>query len=243
MAHETLLRIVVNGLQNLAMDHQTLAEHLNLRALARDYEGRFEGAPFQPPELPYPDVATSQAVAADRVATIAADSALFLLALGGEPATPDPIPDVAEADLLRLIIDWVTIQSAVQKAIIQLYGPHPAPPPALTNPGAASEERLWAEIVAWLEKIAADSILFTEVQHLQDGECVEAAGAPLARMEQEAQAAALNLMLIAGRLPYHLFHAAHSAPQESARSKASRAGAPTAAPRGGKGKKGPPRRR
>ena len=243
MAHENLLRIVVNGLENLAMDHQTLAEHLNLRALAHDYAETFEAAPFQPPVPPYPDVATSQAAAANLVATIAGDSAVLLLYLGGEPATPVPIPDIAEADLLRLIIDWGTVQSAVQKAIIQLYGPQPAPPPALTNPGAASEERLWAEIVAWLEKIAADSILLTEVQHIETGEGFQGEGSPLARVEQGAQATALNLMLIAGRLPYHLFHAAHPPQEGGVQFKATPASVPKGAPGRGKRKKGTSRKR
>ena len=108
----------------------------------------------------------------------------------------------ADADLLRLAIDWGTIQSAVQKAIIQLYGPQPGPPPGLPHPGAASEQRLWAEIVGWLQKIAADSSQLTEVQHIEiDGASVENGTSPLARFEQGAQRTTLNLMLIAGLLP------------------------------------------
>ena len=158
MAHETLLRMIVNGLQNLAMDQQTLFEHLNLRVLARQFDETFEGASYNPPVPPYPDVAASQTDAANLVATIAGNSALLVVYLGGEPASPVMIDDqTADADLLRLAIDWGTIQSGVQKAIIQLYGPQPGPPPGLPHPGAASEQRLWAEIVAWLQKIAADS--------------------------------------------------------------------------------------
>jgi len=238
MANETLLRIIVNGLQNLAMDQQTLAEHLNLRALVRDFVETFVGAPYQPPVPPYPDVTASQSAAANLVATIAANSAFFVLYLGGEPASPitiDVTPD--DADLLRLIIDWGTIQTGVQKAMLQLYGLQPAPPPALSNPGAASEERLWAEIVAWLEKIAADSVLLTEVQHIDTDGAGDGNGAPLARMEQETQRTTLNLMLIAGRLPYHLFHAARSAPQGDGPSQASVARGRGERPRGRKRKK------
>lgn len=216
MAHETLLKMIVNGLQNLAVDQQTLFEHLNLRALAYQFDDTFEGAPYDPPVPPYPDVATSQIEAANLVATIAGNSALFVCYLGGEPASPVMRDETADADLLRLAIDWGTIQSGVQKAIIQLYGPQPGPPPGLPHPGAASEQRLWAEIVAWLQKIAADSSQLTEVQHFETGSAPEENSAsPLARFEQGAQRTTLNLMLIAGRLPYHLFHAARSAPQEA----------------------------
>jgi len=217
MAHETLLRMIVNGLQNLAMDQETLFEHLNLRALARQFDETFKGAPYNPPVPPYPDVATSQTDAASLVATIAGNSALLVVYLGGEPASPVMIDDqTADADLLRLAIDWGTIQSGVQKAIIQLYGPQPGPPPGLPHPGAASEQRLWAEIVAWLQKIAADSSQLTQVQHIEiDGASVENGTSPLARFEQGAQRTTLNLMLIAGLLPYHLFHAARSVPQEA----------------------------
>jgi hypothetical protein len=217
MAHETLLKMIVNGLQNLAMDQQTLFEHLNLRALAHQFDETFEGAPYDPPVPSYPDVATSQTEAASLVATIAGNSALFVRYLGGEPASPITIDDqTADADLLRLTIDWGTIQSGVQKAIIQLYGPQPGPPPGLPHPGAASEQRLWAEIVAWLQKIAADSSQLTEVQHFETGSAPEEdSTSPLARIEQGAQRTTLNLMLIAGLLPYHLFRAARSAPQEA----------------------------
>lgn len=214
MAHETLLRMIVNGLQNLAMDQQTLFEHLNLRALVLHFDETFQGAPYDPPVPPYPDVATSQTEAADLVATIAGNSALFVCYLGGEPASPVMRGETADADLLRLAIDWGTIQSSVQKAIIQLYGPQPGPPPGLPHPGAASEQRLWAEIVAWLQKIAADSGQLTEVQHFETGSAAEEnSTSPLARFEQGAQRTTLNLMIIAGRLPYHLFDAARSAPQ------------------------------
>jgi hypothetical protein len=246
MAHETLLKIIVNGLQNLAMDQQTLCEHLNIRALAHQFDDTFQAATYQLPVPPYPDVATSQTEAADLVATIAGNSALFVLYLGGEPASPITFGDpLADADLLRLIIDWGTIQSGVQKAIVQLYGPQPAPPPGLTNPGAASEERLWAEIVAWLRKIAADSSRLTEVQNIETESAPDENGTPpLARMEQAAQQTTLNLTLIAGRLPYHLFHAARPASPGAGQSQAASLGrSRPARPRGAKRKKRAPARR
>jgi len=247
MAHETLLKMIVNGLQNLAVDQETLCELLNLRALVHGFVGTFEEASYHPPLPPYPDTATSQTQAADLVATIAQNSAFFVTYLGGEPALPVPAagtPD--EEQLLRLIIDWGTIQSGVQKAIVQLYGAQPAPPPALSNPGASSEQRLWAEIAAWLQKIAADSTLLTEVQ--QVGSEVEPPGdgvPPIARLEQSAQETTLNLLQIAGRLPYHLFHAAYAVPAEAslARHVGSDAASKRPRPRSSKRKKGPRRRR
>ena len=88
MAHETLLRMIVNGLQNLAMDQQTLFEHLNLRALARRSDETFQGAPYNPPVPPYPDVATSQIDAANLVSTIAGNSALLVMYLAGNLRRP-----------------------------------------------------------------------------------------------------------------------------------------------------------
>ena len=216
MAHETLLKMIVNGLQNLAVDQQTLFEHLNLRALVHGFDETFEGATYHPPIPPYPDNVTSQTQAADLVATIARNSALFVTYLGGQPVAPVHfVGTLDEADLLRLIIDWGTIQLGVQKTIVQLYGSQPAPPPGLPSPGASSEQRLWAEIVAWIQKIAADSTLLTEVQHFEIGVEPQGNGEPLVRMEQGAQETTLNLLQITGLLPYHLFHAACAVPPES----------------------------
>ena len=147
MAHEYLLKMVVNGLQNLAADNETLCEHLNLRVLFHGYSDTFEGAEFTPPVPPYPSKEASQAQAVDLISRMADNSALFVLYLHGTPELPELFDRAhEEADWLRLIIDWGTVQSGAQKAIVQLYGQQPAPPAGLPNPGAASEGRLWAEI-------------------------------------------------------------------------------------------------
>ncbi len=208
MANETLLKMIVNGLQNLAVDHQTLCEHLNLRALFHGYPDTFAGTPFEPPVPPYPSKDASQTQAADLVARVADYSALLVLYLGGEPASPALFDGKCDEEgLLRLIVDWGTVHSGTQKAILQLYGRQPGPPAGLPNPGAASEERLWAEIVAWFEKIAADSDRLIEVQHMGPGNAQQgnAPPHPLARIEQAVHRATLNTLLIAGRLPYHLY--------------------------------------
>jgi hypothetical protein len=233
MAHETLLRLMVNGLQNLAADQQTLGEHLNLRALVYGFDETFEGAPYDPPVPPYPDKVASQAQAADLVAAIAHNSALFAAYLGGTPTSPIAFDgELDEPDLLRLIIDWGTVQISAQKAILQLYGPQPGPPPSPTNPGAASEERLWAEIVAWLGKIAADSNLLSAVQHIETEVAPKGDGLPpLARMERSAQETTLYMLQIAGRLPYHLLHAARAVPPGGATSQPAAAVARAKTPR------------
>ena len=114
---------------------------------------------------------------------------------------------LTEADLLRLMIDWGTLRPAPTKQLFSCTGGKPAPPPDLPNPGAASEERLWAEIVAWLEKIAADTDLYDVVQHIQSKVRGEEEGrrGPLIRMEQEVHRVTLDMMQIAGLLPYHLY--------------------------------------
>jgi hypothetical protein len=215
MANENLLKIIVNGLENLAADNEILCELLNLRALVHGFDDTFEAAPFTPPARPYRDVAAAQARAAEVFGVIADNTAFFVLHLGGDPASPATLGDpVADADLLRLVIDWGTVQSGVQKAIVQLYGRQPNPPPGLSNPGAASEERLWAEIVAWAEKIAADSTLLTEVQHFETAGSTQEGDAspPLAAVEQAVQRTMLNSLRLAALLPHHLYHAAHPSP-------------------------------
>jgi hypothetical protein len=205
--------MIANGLRNLAMDQEVLYEHLNLRVLAHDFDEAFEPAPYTPPVPPYSGLVASQMQAADLVETIARNSALFVVYLGGAPAEPVAFDgELDDPDLLRLIIDWGTVQIGVQRAIIELYGEQPVPPAGLPHAGAASEERLWAEIVAWLTKIAADSDRVIEVQHIEDGAAPEEnAPSPLARMEQGAQRIALNMLRTTGLLPYHLYHAGHPA--------------------------------
>ena len=226
MANEYLLKMMVNGLRNLAKDNETLCKHLNLRAVFYGYSERFEGVAYKPPQPIYAATNESQAKAADLVTRIADNNALAVLSLSGTPTSPEPLDGAAfdDADLLRLMIDWGTVQSGVYKTIVQLYGQQPAPAPGLPNPGAASEERLWAEIAAWFEKIAADTDLYDAVQHIAANPTSKRKKASLTappaliRMEQAVHRATLDIIQIAGLLPYHLYHAAHAAPPR-ARSK------------------------
>jgi len=105
---------------------------------------------------------------------------------------------------------------------VQLYGEPPAPPPGLPNPGAASTERLWAEIVAWLTKIAADSSRLVAVQDFsvrgaRARGAARNAAASLLALERDVHRATLNTLQIAALLPYHLYHAAHAAPRARGR--------------------------
>ncbi|MBX3024950.1 hypothetical protein KF840_08585 [bacterium] len=118
MANELMLRMIVNGLRNVAVDNETLFEHLNLRALYYGRRRLFRPTPYRPPVPPYPSEERSQARAAELMSRVADKLALFVLHLGGTPATPVPLDrEVDEADLLRLVIDWGTVQSAAYKSL------------------------------------------------------------------------------------------------------------------------------
>jgi hypothetical protein len=230
MASEYLLKLIVNGLQNLAADNEIVCEYLNRRAVLYGYLERFEGAPFAAPAPPYADKLQSQLRAADLIGRIADDAALALRYLGGEPASPDVFDGQAsEDDLLRLVLDWATLQSGLYKVILRLYGRQPLPSPALASPGPSSDKRLWAEIVAWFEKIAADTERVTGVQHLPSGPLGRKRSRRsrrpsgrggdliLRRLEQGVRRATLNTLGLAGRLPHHLYHAARADRTKAAR--------------------------
>ena len=215
MAHEYVLKMIASGLESLAADSETLFGYLNLRAEVHGYVDVFHGAVFVPPAAPYPGTADSQSQAATLAETIADNTGLALKLLGGEPASTDPFDDAStEADLLRLILDWGTLQAGIYKGIVQLYGLQPAPPARFASPGAASERRLWADIVAWLDKMAADTDLLATVQHFDAKPAAKKKGAKSAppsvsRIEQAVHRATLNTLQMAEFLPYHLYHTAH----------------------------------
>jgi hypothetical protein len=224
MANEYLLKMIVNGLHTLAADTETLCGHLNLRAVFHGRAARFKPARYKPPGARSQTSDALQADAADSVARIAEHMSLFVAYLGGTPASVEACKGVSDdADLLRLIIDWGTLQSGAFKAIVQLYGRQPAPTPGLPNPGAASEQRLWAEIVAWFEKIAADTERFAAVQDFattgaaKKRAAAQRSGSALVRMEQGVHRTTLDTLQIAGLLPYHLYHAARAGQRSGAR--------------------------
>jgi hypothetical protein len=230
MANEYLLKLIVDGLEHLAADNATVCEYLNLRAALYRYRQRFERTALAVPHPPYPDKHVSQTAAADLIGRIADNAALTVLYLGGRPASPAILDaDLDEADVLRLVLDWEVLQSGAYKVILQLYGQQPACAPALASPGASSEARLWAEIVAWFAKIVADTDRVINVQRIQTagrdltaehiskkkgsrhqrhGSGILDALDPLRRLEQEVQRATLNTLTFAGLLPRHLYHAA-----------------------------------
>lgn len=214
MGNEYLLKLVVDGLENLAADHVIVCEYLNLRAALYRYRKKFTPTPFVPPHTEYPDKRESQKAAADRMATIAENATLAVLFLGGTPVSPAPFEAADEAEVLRLVLDWEILQSGAYKAIVQFYGQQPARSPALASPGASSEERLWAEVVAWLTKIAADTSRVVHVQHLETARLLAEEHADdvdaLRRFEQGVHKATLNTLIFAGLLPHHLWGAAHA---------------------------------
>jgi hypothetical protein len=218
MANEYALKMMVVGLQNLAKDNQTLCEFLNLRAKLYGFDAKFKGSDYKAPQPKYPDKEASQAKAADLVTRIANNNAYAVLSLRGKPSAPRPLDrkKYDEADLLRLMIDWGILQSGTYKAMLLLYGERPTPLPEPAGPGPSSETRLWSEIVAWLTKIAADTDLYNIVQNIvpkqaSKTKAADASSPPLIRMELGVHRVTLDLLQIAGLLPYHLFHAAHPA--------------------------------
>ena len=215
MAHEYLLKMIVNGLESLAADSEILFGYLNLRALLHGYVDEFQAASLVPAGAPYPSTDDSQAQAATSAEKIADNTGFTLKFLGGEPQTTDPFNGgVGQADMLRLILDWGTLQAGIYKSIVQLYGLQPAPPARLAGPGASSAQRLWAEIAAWLDKMAEDTDLLTSVQHIDTKSTAKKKGAKatpqsVSRIEQAVHRATLNTMRMAALLPYHLYHSAH----------------------------------
>jgi len=99
------------------------------------------------------------------------------------------------------------VHGGALKTIVQLYRRQPAPDPAPHSPGPETPEQLWAEMVAWYEKMAADTDSFKTAQHFQNPSGQPGQGNDLARLEQGVRRATLNTLQIAALLPYHLLHA------------------------------------
>ncbi len=213
MANEYMLKVMVDGLRNLAADNEKLCRYLNLRAKLKGSKEEFKGAPYKAPAPKLRDAQSLQAKAADLVTQIADNNVFAVLSVGGKPSNPDPLKEKLEdSDFLRLMIDWGSIQSAVYKAMLRLYGQVPTPVHEPTGPGPVSEERLWREIVGWLQKIADDTDLYSAVQKIVrkdvDDMGPDSSLPPLVRMEVGVHRVTLDIMTIAGLLPYHLFHVA-----------------------------------
>jgi hypothetical protein len=219
MAHEHVLKLLVNGLASTASDFEKLARFLNIRAQLYGTSHLFVPAPYQPPVPRYPTKEESAAEAAACAAAIADAYAAAVKYFDADPSSPDPLGSdlFGEAELLELIASWQGVRAGVLKAILAAYGETGAPLPTATLPGPESEQLLWAEVSAWLEKIAADASSFSSAQRLQSGSrksrAKSARQASIVEssilIEQAFHRATLDALLIAGKLPYHLFQTAH----------------------------------
>jgi hypothetical protein len=205
MANANELKNIVNRLELVAADNETVYGHLDGRAQHHGYPNRFHAKPKNPPQ-PDPEQ-VSRRKAADLIEQIADHTAVFLTYLGGTPASSASSGATNDADLLRLIRDWGIVHGGALKTIVQLYRRQPAPDPAPANPGTATDQVLWAEMVAWYEKMAADTNSFRTAQQFQNPSGQAGAGNDLARLEQGVRRATLNTLQIAALLPYHLYHA------------------------------------
>lgn len=212
MANEFALKMIVDGLRNLAADNEKLCHFLNIRARLKGSRD-FKGASLRATPAKLRGADAFQEKAADLITQIADNNAFAVLSVGGQPANPNPIKEKLEdSDLLRLMMDWGSIQGAIYKATLRLYGLVPTPVHEPVGPGPLSEIQLWREIVQWLQKIADDTDMYTEVQKIIPKNFSQiptpANLTPLVRMELGVHRVALDLMTIAGKLPHHLFHVA-----------------------------------
>ena len=205
MANANELKNIANRLERVATDNETVYGHLDGRAQQHGYPERFRAKPKNPPQ-PDPEP-VSRSKAADLIEKIADHTAVFLTYLGGTPASNASSDATNDAELLRLIRDWGIVHGGALKTIVQLYRRQPAQDPAPANPGTATDEQLWAEIVTWFEKMAADTVSFQTAQHFPNPSGPKGPGSDLARLEQGVRRATLNTLQIAGLLPYHLLHA------------------------------------
>ena len=150
MAHEHVLKILVNGLASTASDFERLARFLNIRAQLYGISHLFVPAPYQPPVPRYPTKEESAADAAVCAVLIADAYAAAVKYFGADPSSPDPLSSdlFGEGELLELIASWQGVRAGVLKAMLTAYGETTAAPPFATLPGPASEQLLWAEIAA-----------------------------------------------------------------------------------------------
>ena len=213
MGNEYPLKTMVIGLENLAKDNEALCRFMVLRAQHYGWKGKFKPAEHEPPTPKYKSIKESQERAADLVTKIADNNARAVISMKREPSDPAPLdPDkYSETDLLRIMMDWGLLQAGIQKTMLQLFGQSAGAPHEHVSPGAASETRLWCEIVSWLEKIAVDSEnhYITQRTPKRKSKAVTEKH-PLIRMELGIHRVTLDLLEMASRLPYHLHHAAHN---------------------------------
>lgn len=205
MANGSMLKAIVNRLERIAADNETVFGHLDGRAKHRGYKGRFQAKKKNSPQPDPEKVSLSNA--ADLIEKIADHTAAYLVYLGGTATSNTASGATSDAELLRLIQDWGIVHAGALKTIVQLYRHQPAPDPTPANVGAATAQELWAEIAAWYEKIEADTGSFKAVQEFPNTSGQTGQGSDLERLEQGVRRATLNTVQIAALLPYHLYHA------------------------------------
>jgi hypothetical protein len=218
MAHEFMLKMLVDGLANTAHDFQTFATLLNQRAELYGAKTLFGSTKYQAPGPKYPSREESMTRAAEAAAKVADNYQLVMAYFRITSKPPEPLaPGLYDEEaLLQLILAWQVLGAGAFKAILHLYGERPAPAPSSSLPGAASELRLWAEVAAWFEKLKADSTLFSVSQHLAPADKSRPKKVPpetvessLIRLEHALHRTTADSLLVANVLPYHLYRAAH----------------------------------
>ena len=218
MAHEYMLKMLVDGLANTAQDFQTFATLLNRRAELYGVKTLFAATKYRPPGPKHPSKEESLSRAAEAAVKGADNYQLVMTYFRITSKPPEPLDpgQYDEERLLQLILSWHLLGAGAFKAILSLYGENPAPPPSSSQPGAASELRLWAEMAAWFEKLESDSTLFSVSQQLAPADRsrpkkVRPATVvdSLVRLEQALHRTTAASLLVANVLPYHLHRAAH----------------------------------
>jgi len=219
MAHEYMLKTLVDGLANTAHDFEMFATLLNQRAELHGIKTLFKPTKYREPGPKYPSREESLSRAAEAAVKVADNYQLVMAYFGITSKPPEPLnPELYDEEgLLQLILSWQVLGAGAFKAILNLYGEKPAPTPsAAPQPGAASELRLWAETAAWFEKIAADSTLFSVSQDLPGANKsrpkkgrLAPVSSSLVRLEQALHRTTADSLLVANVLPYHLYRAAH----------------------------------
>jgi hypothetical protein len=217
MAYERTLKMLSNGLENTTSDCETLFHLLNVRAQLRRSPIQFQPTALRLPAPPFPPSQESAAAAVCDTRAIVQDYASVLAYFKLRPsqvAKADP-SIYGEAGLLELVTDWQRLRAGAIKMIVIEYGGNIVGPPPAPYPGPASENRLWAEIAARLQKLARDADSFLTAQGLVPGQTTRTLDpAPplvesLVELESLFHQATLDALQIVGVLAYHLYHAAH----------------------------------
>lgn len=218
MAHEYMLKMLVDGLANTAQDFETFATLLNRRAQLYGVKTLFAANRYRAPGPKHPSREQSSTRAAEAAVKVADNYELVMAYFRITSKAPEPLDpeQYDEEGLLQLILSWQLLGAGAFKAILSLYGERPAPPPSSSHHGAASELRLWAEIAAWFEKLESDSTLFSVSQKLAPADRArpKKGRAPtvvdsLVRLEHALHRTTAHSLLVANVLPYHLYRAAH----------------------------------